>query len=65
MQVTSTFLAATQPLPRAERATIPLMNEEMQGFHMTPIAGIFFVEIALFRANSTSKPGAPRISAVI
>ena len=40
MQVTSIFWAAAQPLPRAERATIPHMKEEMQGFHMSPIAEI-------------------------
>ena len=37
----STFWAATQSLSRAELAAIPPMKEEMQGFHMTPIAEIF------------------------
>ena len=60
MQVTSTFWAATQPLPRAERATIPHMKEEMQGFHMNPISKMFFGEIALFLALSQSKGAAPR-----
>ena len=36
MQVTSTFWAATNSLPRAELAIIPTMKEEIQGFHMTP-----------------------------
>ena len=60
MQVTSTFWAATQPLPRAERATIPHMKEEMQGFHMNQISEIFFGEKALFSALSQSKSAAPR-----
>ena len=47
MQVTSTFWAATQPLLRAERATIPNLEEERQGFPMNPIAEIFLGEIAL------------------
>ena len=58
MQVTSTFWAATQPLPRAERATIPHMKEEMEGFHMNPISKIFFGEKALFSAQSQSKGAA-------
>ena len=47
MQVTSTFWVVTQPLPKAERATIPNLKEEKQGFHMSPIAEIFIGEIAL------------------
>ena len=47
MQVTSTFWAATQPLLRAERATIPNLEEERQGFPMNPIAEIFLGKIAL------------------
>ena len=35
------------------------MKEEMQGFHMNPIAEIFIGEIALFSALSQSKDGAP------
>ena len=61
MQVTSTFWAATQQLPRGERATIPHMKEEMQGFHMNPISEIFFGGKALFSALSQSKGAAPRI----
>ena len=60
MQVNSTFWAATHPLPRAERATIPHMKEEMQGFHMNQISKIFFVEKGLFSALSQSKSAAPR-----
>ena len=60
MQVNSTFWAATQPLPRAERATIPHMKEEMQGFYMNQISEIFFGEKALFSALSQSKSAAPR-----
>ena len=60
MQVTSTFWAATQPLPRAERATIPHMKEKMQGFHMNQISETFFGEKALFSALSQSKSAAPR-----
>ena len=52
---------ATQPLPRAERATIPHMKEEMQGFHMNQISEIFFGEKALFSALSQSKSAAPRM----
>ena len=59
--MTSTFWAATQPLPRAKRATIPHMKEEMQDFHMNPMAEIFVGKIALFSALSQSKDGAPRI----
>ena len=59
MQVNSTFWAATQPLPRAERATIPHMKEEMQGFHMNQISEIFFGEKVLFSALSQSKGAAP------
>ena len=40
MQVTSTFWVITQPLPTAERTTIPHLKEERQGFHMNPIAEI-------------------------
>ena len=47
MQGTSTFWVVTQPLPRAERATIPNLKEERLGFHMSPIAEIFIGEIAL------------------
>ena len=60
MQVTSTFWAATQPLPRAERATIPHMKKEIEGFHRKPIYEIFFGEKALFSALSQSKGAAPR-----
>ena len=59
MQVTSTFWAATQQLPRAERATIPHMKEEMEGFYTNPIYEIFFGEKALFSALSQSKGAAP------
>ena len=59
MQVTSTFWAATQQLPRGERDTIPHMKEEMQGFHMNPISEIFICEKALFSALSQSKGAAP------
>ena len=45
MQVTSTFGAAIQPLPRAEKAAIPHMKDEMQGFHMNPIAEVFIGEM--------------------
>ena len=44
MQGTSTFWVVTQPLLRAERATIPNLKEERQGFHMSPIAEIFLVK---------------------
>ena len=47
MQVTSTFWVVTQPLPTAERTTIPNLKEEKQGFHMSPIAEILIGEIAL------------------
>ena len=60
MQVTSTFWAATQPIPRAERATIPHMNEVMHGFYMNKISEIFFGEKALFSALSQSMGAAPR-----
>ena len=60
MQVNSTFWAAAQPLPRAERATIPHIKEEMQGFHINQISKIFFGEEALFSALSQSKSAAPR-----
>ena len=42
MEVTSTYWVATKPLHTAERATIPLMKEEMQGFYINPNAWIFF-----------------------
>ena len=45
--MSSTFWAATQPLLRAERATIPNLKVERQGFHMSPIAEIFYGKIAL------------------
>ena len=47
MEVTSTFWVVTQPLPTAERTTIPNLKEEKQGFHMSPIAEIFIGEITL------------------
>ena len=49
-----------KPLPRAERATIHHMKDEMQGFHMNPISEIFFGERDLFSALSQSKGAAPR-----
>ena len=36
------------------------MKEEMQGFHMTPIAEIFLGKKALLNHFYTSKPGRPR-----
>ena len=59
---TSTFWVVTQPLPRAELATIPPMKEEMQGFHMTPRNKIFISEISLLNHLYTFKPVAPGIS---
>ena len=47
MQGTSTFWVVTQPLPRAERATIPNLKEERRGFYMSPNAEIFIGEIGL------------------
>ena len=47
MQVTSSFWVVTQPLPTAERTTIPNLKEERHGFHMSPIAEIFIGEKAL------------------
>ena len=46
MQVTSTFRVITQPLPTAEKTTIPNLKEEKQGFHMSPIAEILIGKIA-------------------
>ena len=46
MQVSTTFLAAIQPLLIADRTTIPHFNQDMQDFHMTPITLIFLVKKA-------------------
>ena len=59
-QMSSTFWAVTHPLPRTERTSIPHLKEDSLGFPMTPNALIFFGEITLFSAQSTSKPEAPR-----
>ena len=56
--MTSTFLVVTKPLPTAERATIPHLSEEMQGFHMNPNARIFLA-ICLFLDLSSSNYAFP------
>ena len=43
-QVSSTFWAATYPLLIADRATIPHLKRNNQGFHMIPIAEMFLVK---------------------
>ena len=35
-QVTSTFWDGTQSFPGGEKANIPHMKEDIQGFHMNP-----------------------------
>ena len=47
LQVTFTFCSTTHLFPRGKKATIPHFNQHIQGFHMTPIAWIFFGEISL------------------
>ena len=61
MQVTSTFWAATQPLLKAERATIPNLKEERQGFNMRPIAEIFYGKIALKSSDWHRKSQPPLV----
>ena len=46
MHVSSTFWTVTKPLLIADRATIPHFNQDIQGFHMTPITHIFWLKQA-------------------
>ena len=47
--MTSTFWVVTQPLPTAERATIPNLKEDRQGFHMAPKIEVFDAEMTVCR----------------
>ena len=57
----STFWSATQSFLWAPQAIIPLVKEDSNTFHMTPITLIFIDKIVIFQCQSPYKSNSPRI----